>query len=175
MGNEQQPANSGGNEPPPQQAPPPGRAGYITPEEQARREAQDRQADDHFNQGAVNMYKRRQEEDAAANAAASSGGYVMDIDAMRTFLPRWQALADSYGDAIDRGQRLPQLNKPAEDEGSTLQKQAADAHAIAYVKNVTDQQKYAQTYADKLRECIEAYEKQEQAARDALRKHGKQL
>lgn len=172
MGNEQQPAPTGTNQPPPAQAPPPGRAGYLTPEEQARRASQDRQADERFNQGAVNMYKRRQEEDAAANAAAAGGGFVMDAAAMRTFLPQWQSIADRLAKAVELGTQLPNVDKPAEDEGSTLQKQAADAHADAYVSNVTAQQKYAQAYADKLRDSIEVYEKQEQAARDGLRKHG---
>ncbi|HEV7950159.1 MAG TPA: hypothetical protein VGP24_10360 [Glaciihabitans sp.] len=172
MGNEQQPAHSGGSQPPPPQAQPPGRAGYLTPEEQARRQSQDRQADERFNSGAVKMYQQRQQEDAAANAAASGGGFVMDADAMRAILPRWQSIADKLKTAIQLGQQLPAVDKPAEDEGSTLQKQAADAHADAYVANVKGQQEYAQAYADKLKDAIDVYEKQEQAALDAVHKPG---
>jgi hypothetical protein len=118
------------------------------------------------------MYQQRQQEDAAANAAAAGGGFVMDADAMRALHPQWQSIADKLGDAIDLGTQFRYLDKPAEDEGSTLQKQAADAHADAYVANVTAQQKYAQAYADKLKDAIDVYEKQEQAALDAVRQHG---
>ena len=172
MGNEQQPANSGASQPPPPQGQPPGRAGYLTPEEQARRQSQDRQADERFNAGAVKMYQRRQQEDAAANAAAAGGGFVMDAAAMRTLLPQWQSIADKLAKAADLGSQLPAVDKPAEDEGSTMQKRAADAHAAAYVTNVQRQQEYAQAYADKLKDAIDAYEKQDQAARDGVHKHG---
>jgi hypothetical protein len=118
------------------------------------------------------MYQQRQQEDAAANAAASGGGFVMDADAMRAILPRWQSIADKLKTAIQLGQQLPAVDKPAEDEGSTLQKQAADAHADAYVANVKGQQEYAQAYADKLKDAIDVYEKQEQAALDAVHKPG---
>ena len=55
---------------------------------------------------------------------------------------------------------------------STLQKRAADAHADAYVQSAQQQWKYAQGYANQLKKAIDAYEKQEQATADALRKHG---
>jgi hypothetical protein len=158
----------------PQTAPVAGRAGYLSPEEQARRQAQDKQYDQGMNSTGVKVYQQRQQEDAAANAAAAGGGYVMDVDAMRKFLPRWQAIADKLGDAIDLGQQLKSVDKPAEDEASTLQKQAADAHADAYLKSVQEQQKYAQGYANGLKSAIDAYEKQDQAATEALRKHGRQ-
>lgn len=158
----------------PQTAPVAGRAGYLTPEEQARRQAQDKQYDQAMNSASVKVYQRRQQEDAAANAAAAGGGYVMDVDAMRKFLPRWQSIADKLGDAMDLGQQLKSVDKPAEDEASTLQKQAADAHADAYLKSVQEQQKYAQGYANSLKSAIDAYEKQEQATADSLRKHGRQ-
>ncbi|MEC3978185.1 hypothetical protein [Amycolatopsis sp. H20-H5] len=173
MGNEQQPATSGSSQPPPQQAPPePKRAGFLTPEEAAKRKAQDDQYDQYMNSAGAKVYRDREAADAAANTAASGGGFVMDADAMRAILPRWQSIADKLGDAVTLGRRLVHLNKPAEDEGSTVQKQAADAHAEAYVKNVTDQQNYAQAYANKLKDAIGVYEKQEQANKDALRKHG---
>ncbi|WP_329049993.1 hypothetical protein OG738_44065 [Amycolatopsis sp. NBC_01488] len=157
----------------PQTAPVAGRAGYLSPEEQARRQAQDKQYDQGMNSTGVKVYQQRQQEDAATNAAAASGGYVMDVDAMRKFLPRWQSIADKLKDAVNLGQQLIAVDKPAEDEASTLQKQAADAHATAYLKSVREQQKYAQGYADRLKTAIDEYEKQEQAATDALRKHGR--
>ena len=157
----------------PQTAPVAGRAGYLTPEEQARRQAQDKQYDQAMNSAGVKVYQRRQQEDAAANAAAAGGGYVMDVDAMRKFLPRWQSIADKLGDAVDLGRQLKYVDKPAEDEASTLQKQAADAHADAYIKSLQEQQEYAQGYADRLKSAIDAFETQEQTAAEALRKHGR--
>jgi hypothetical protein len=159
---------------PEQTAPVAGRAGYLSPEEQAKRQAQDKQYDQGMNSVGVKVYQQRQQLDAAANAAAAGGGYVMDVDAMRKFLPRWQAIADKLGDAYDLGQQLKYVNKPAEDEASSMQKQAADAHADAYLKSVMEQQKYAQGYANRLKTAIDGYEKQEQAATEALRKHGRQ-
>jgi hypothetical protein len=163
---------------PEQTAPVVGRAGYLSPEEQAKRQAQDKQYDQGMNSGGVKVYQQRQQEDAAANAAAANaaaagGGYVMDVDAMRKFLPRWQAIADKLGDAYDLGQQLKYVDEPAEDEASSMQKQAADAHADAYAKSVMEQQKYAQGYANRLKTAIDGYEKQEQAATEALRKHGR--
>lgn len=160
---------------PEQAAPVVGRAGYLSPEEQAKRQAQDKQYDQGMNSVGVKVYQQRQQEDAAANAAAAGGGYAMDVDAMRKFLPRWQAIADKLGDAIDLGRQLPAVGKPAEDEASSMQKQAADSHADAYIKSVQQQQEYAQGYADKLKSAIEEYEKREQATAEAVRKHGRRV
>jgi hypothetical protein len=156
----------------PQAAPVPGRAGYLTPEEQARRQAQDKQYDQGMNAGGVKAYMQRRQQDDAANAAAAGGGYVMDVDAMRKFQPKWQAIADKLAKAIDLGAQLKAVAQPAEDEASTLQKRAADAHADAYVQSAQQQWKYAQDYANQLKKAIDAYEQQEQATADALRKHG---
>src|SRR5947207_14752658 len=109
---------------PGQTAPVVGRAGYLTPEEQAKRQAQDKQYDQGMNSGGVKVYQQRQQQDAATNAAAAGGGYAMDVDAMRKFLPRWQSIAAKLTDAINLGRQLPAVDKPAEDEASTLQKQA---------------------------------------------------
>jgi hypothetical protein len=159
---------------PEQTAPVAGRAGYLSPEEQAKRQAQDKQYDQGMNSVGVKVYQQRQQEDAAANAVAAGGGYAMDVDAMRKFLPQWQAIADKLGKAVNLGQQLPSVDKPAEDEASSMQKQAADAHAAAYLKSVQEQQDYAQGYADRLKTAIDEYEKREQATVEALRKHGRQ-
>ena len=121
-----------------------------------------------MNSTGAKIYQQGQQEDAAA----AGDSFVMDADAMRALQPQWQSIADKLGDAIDQGRQLLHLEKPAEDQGSTVKKQATDAHADAYVANVASQQKYAQAYADKLRDSIGAYEKQEQAARDAVHKQG---
>jgi hypothetical protein len=172
VGNEQQPGGSGGSQSPPPQQPSPDRAGYLTPEEQAKRKAQDDRYNEAMNSAGTKVYQQRQREDAAANAAAAGGSFVMDADAMRTLLPKWQSIADKLGQAVDLGRQLPSVDKPADDEASTIQKKAADAHADAYVANVRRQQQYAQAYANKLKDSIAAYEKQEQTARDAVHKHG---
>ena len=171
MGNGQQPADTGGSQSPPQ-AQPPDRAGYLTPEEQAKRKAQDDRYNEAMNSTGTKIYQQRQQDDAAANSAAAGGAFVMDADAMRALQPRWQSIADKLKTAVQLGRQLPQVDQPAEDEGSTIQKQAADAHAYAYVTNVAAQQAYAQAYADKLKDAITAYEQQEQTARDAVNKHG---
>jgi hypothetical protein len=64
-----------------------GPAGYISPEEQAKRLALAKQADEGMNMNIANQYRRQAQRDAAANAAASGGGFVMDADAMGKFLP----------------------------------------------------------------------------------------
>jgi hypothetical protein len=61
---------------------------------------------------------------------------------------------------------------PAQDEGSLMQKKAADAHADAYIKSVTAQRDYARGYATSLQTAITKYQQQEQAAADAVRKQG---
>ncbi|MDT8911313.1 hypothetical protein [Amycolatopsis sp. PS_44_ISF1] len=170
MGNGQQPADGGGSAASAQE--PPNRAGYLTPEEQAKRKAQDDRYNEAMNSAGVKVYQQRQREDAAANAAAAGGSFVMDADAMRALQPQWQSIADKLGKAVDLGRQLSSVEKPAEDEGSTIQKKAADAHADAYVANVRAQQQYAQAYANRLRDSIAAYEKQEQAARDAVHGQG---
>ncbi|MDT8911444.1 hypothetical protein [Amycolatopsis sp. PS_44_ISF1] len=165
MGNEQPPSNNGATQAP-------NRAGYLTPEEQAKRKAQDDRYNEAMNSAGVKVYQQRQQEDAAANAAAAGGSFVMDVDAMRALQPQWQSIADKLKQAVQLGQQLPHVDQPAEDEGSTRQKQAADAHADAYVTSVMAQQAYAQAYADSLKDSITAYEKQEQAAQDAVNEHG---
>ncbi|MFD8494963.1 hypothetical protein [Amycolatopsis sp. NPDC059657] len=149
----------------------PGRAGYLSPEEQAKRKALDERADQGMNMGMANAYRRQQEQDAAANAAAAGGGYRMDADAMRAILPRWQSIADKLLELSRKGERLLTLRPPAEDEGSTMQIKAARAHAEAYLISVRAQRKYAQNYADALQAAIEKTEQQNQAAADTLNKH----
>jgi hypothetical protein len=153
--------------------PAPGHPGYISPEEQARRQAQDDQMDRGMNMNSVNILRRRQEADDAANAAAASGGgFVMDPDTMRKFLPKWQSIADKLSDLLDKGNKFRALHPPAEDEASLMQKKAADAHADAYVASVQQQLDYALAYVDSLKKAIDGYGQQDQAARDAVSKSG---
>jgi hypothetical protein len=159
-----------------QQGQPPsdGPVGYISPDEQAKRLALAKQADQGMNMNISNQYRRQAQRDAAANAAASGGRFVMDADAMGKFLPKWQAIADKLGLARQLGQQLRGLRPPAQDEGSLLQKKAADAHADAYVTSVTAQQTYAQNYADALKAAIAKTQQQDQNAQDAVNKTGVQ-
>jgi len=48
-----------------------GRAGYLLPEEQAKRQAQDKQYDRDMNSTGVKVYQQRQQEDAAAGPSLS--------------------------------------------------------------------------------------------------------
>lgn len=150
-------------------------AGYITPEEQARRDAQDKQADIGLNQNLANQYRKRAAQDDAANAAAAGGGFELDIDAVRKFQPRWQALADKLSDARKQGEQFLALNVPAEDDGSGLVKKSAIDHANAYQTIVIAQHDAAQKYADDLQTAIDSYGKQEQAAADAAAKQGRNV
>ncbi|MFD8496016.1 hypothetical protein [Amycolatopsis sp. NPDC059657] len=161
--------------PPTQGQPAPsGPPGYLTPEELAKRKALDERADQGMNMGTANAYKRQHEQDEAATAAASGGRFVMDADAMRKFLPKWQSIADKLEQARLLGTHLKALRPPAQDEGSLLQKKAADAHADAYVASVTEQRDYARAYANALKTAIEKYEQRDQATADTVRKHGVQ-
>jgi hypothetical protein len=150
------------------------RAGYISPEEQARRQAQDQQMDRGMNMASVNILKRREAADAAANAAVTGGGFKMDAQAMRSLVPKWQSIADKLGDLLSQGQKFRGLRQLADDEASTMQKQAADVHADAYVASVQAQRDYAQAYADALDKAIKKTEHQDHAAVDAARKAGVQ-
>jgi hypothetical protein len=159
-----------------QGAPPPsdGRAGYLTPEEQARRQSQDNQMDRGMNMGSIRILQQRQQQDTAANAAATGGGFKMDVETMKSLLPQWESIRDKLGNLTRQGEQLLALSKPAEDEGSILQKKAADAHANAYQLSVQAQRDYAQAYAAGLRKAIDSTEQQNQAAVDAVRKNGVQ-
>jgi hypothetical protein len=74
----------------------------------------------------------------------------MDADAMGKYLPKWQSIADKLEQARQLGQQLRLVKPPAQDEGSLMQKKAADAHADAYIKSVTAQRDYARGYATSL-------------------------
>jgi hypothetical protein len=150
-------------------------AGYLTPEEQARRDSQDKQADIGLNQNLANQYRKRAAQDDAANAAAAGGGFELDIDAVRRFQPRWQALADRLLDARRQGQQFSALNAPATDDGSDMVGSAAKRHASAYLEIVTAQHAAAAKYAADLQTAIDSYGEQEQAAADAAAKHGRKM
>ncbi|MBB4686585.1 hypothetical protein [Amycolatopsis jiangsuensis] len=151
---------------------PSGRAGYLSPEEQALRDRQDKQYNEAMNSTGTHIYQQRAAEDAKVNAAAAGGGFRMDIDAMKSLLPDWQSIADDLDDMIGTAQQLRNVAQPAEDPGSTLQKQAADRHADAYIDSLAQQQAYAQGYADQLKQAIAKYEQQDQANTDGLDKQG---
>ncbi|MFD8493625.1 hypothetical protein [Amycolatopsis sp. NPDC059657] len=148
-----------------------GRAGYLSPEEQARRQSQDAQADRGMNMGTVAMYKRRDAEDAAANAAASGGGYKMDVAAMRALLPKWESIADKLSKLEQQGRQFVTLPQPAEDEASGLQMKAAKAHADTYLESVRAQRQYAEGYVEALNKAIQATDRQNQAAANTMNKH----
>ena len=149
-----------------------GRAGYLDPEEQALRDRQDEQFSEAMNMNGVHVYQRRAAEDAKVNAAAAGGGFHMDVDAMKTLLPKWQGVADKLFQARQLAQQLPGLKKPANDSASTLQKKAADQHASAYSTSLDQQHAYAKAYADKLKEAIAKYEQQDHANTDSLKRQG---
>lgn len=149
-----------------------GRAGYVDPEEQAKRDRQDKQFGEAMNSNGVRVYQQRAAEDAKVNAAAAGGGFNMDIDAMRKLQPKWQGIADKLSDMMQLGDQFKALPQPAEDPASTLQKKAADSHADAYTASLKQQQIYAQGYANQLKNAIAKYEKQEHANTDGLRKQG---
>ncbi|WP_406640630.1 PE domain-containing protein [Amycolatopsis sp. WGS_07] len=149
-----------------------GRAGYVDPEEQAKRDRQDKQYGEAMNSTGTRVYQQRAAEDAKVNAAAAGGGFNMDIDAMRKLQPKWQEIADKLDDMAQAGGQLKIVPPPADDPASTMQKKAADGHADAYVASLQQQRAYAQGYADKLKDAIAKYEKQDHANTTSLRKQG---
>lgn len=151
------------------------RVGYITPEEQRRIDALNKQADIGLNQNLSRQFQQRAAQDQAAAAAVAGGGFELDLDAMNTFHPRWQALADKLATARKLGEQFLYLTAPAEDDGSGLVGNAARQHAEAYQQICTAQQAAAQKFANDLKSAIDAYGKQDQAARDAAAKNGRQM
>jgi hypothetical protein len=149
--------------------------GYITPEEQRRIDALNKQADIGLNQNLARQFQQRAAQDQAAAAAVAGGGFELDLDAMNTFHPRWQALADKLATARQLGEQFFALQVPAKDDGSGLVGNAARQHAEAYQQICGDQQAAAQKFGDDLKSAIDAYGKQDQAARDAAAKHGRQM
>ncbi|WP_275291659.1 hypothetical protein [Amycolatopsis sp. La24] len=163
MGNGQSSSNS---------QPVDGRAGYVDPEEQAKRDRQDKQFGEAMNSNGVRVYQQRAAEDAKVNAAAAGGGFNMDVDAMRKLQPKWQGIADKLSDMVRAGGQLKIVPPPAEDPASKLQKKAADGHADAYVASLQQQWEYAKGYALKLKDAIAKYEGQDHANTSSLRKQG---
>ncbi|MBB2500996.1 type VII secretion target [Amycolatopsis echigonensis] len=149
-----------------------GRAGYVDPEEQARRDRQDKQFGEAMNSNGTRIYQQRAAEDEKVNAAAAGGGFKMDIAAMRKLQPKWQEIADKLDGMIQTASQLKVVPPPADDPASTLQKKAADGHADAYVASLQQQRDYAQGYADKLKDAISKYENQDHANTNSLRKQG---
>ncbi|MBB4686399.1 hypothetical protein [Amycolatopsis jiangsuensis] len=169
MGNDQ---SSGTDQSSGDEQPPDGRAGYLSPEEQALRDRQDKQYNEAMNTAGTHIYQRRAAEDAKVNAAAAGGGFKMDIGAMKSLLPDWQDIADELFSMVRDGRQMKGISKPAEDPASTMQKQAADSHADAYVESLMQQHAYAQGYADQLKQAIAKYEQQDQANTHGLDKQG---
>ena len=149
-----------------------GRAGYLDPEEQALRDRQDQQFGEAMNMNGVHVYQRRAAEDAKVNAAAAGGGFHMDLDAMKRLQPQWQKIADELNEMIRAGKQLKVVPKPADDPASTMQKNAADTHADAYVASLEQQYTYANGYARKLQDAIDKYAAKDQANTDGIRKQG---
>ncbi|MFF0149210.1 hypothetical protein ATK36_5086 [Amycolatopsis sulphurea] len=151
---------------------PSGHAGYITPEELARRKAEQAASVVVPNPAAVVSAAQNAVRDVGVNAAVAGGRFEMDLDAMKALLPEWEAIADKLGDMCLQAQPLPGLRQPAEDPGSTVQIRAARSHALAYLASVQQQFVYAQGYVGKLKTAIDNYEKQEHTNTDAVRKQG---
>lgn len=151
---------------------PTGHAGYISPEEQAQRNAQVIAGQVMPNPAGIMIATQQVVQDLSATAAVAGGGFRMDIDAMRALLPDWRAIANKLNGMISKARVLPSLQPPAQDPGSTEQIQAARRHAKAYLESLQQQQAYAQGYVDQLKKAIDAYEKQDQAHSARLRKEG---
>ena len=160
------PPSAGGN------APVYAHAGYLTPEQQAQRNAEQIATTVAPSPLAAVYAAQNAMQDISANAAVAGGGFKMDIDAMRSLLPDWEAIADKLNGMIQKARKLPALQPPAGDPGSKLQIEAARSHANAYLASLRQQQAYAQGYANQLKKAIDAYEKQDQANHDRLRKQG---
>jgi hypothetical protein len=168
--------SSGSTDPQASQTQSDGTVGYTTPEEQQTIDQQNQQADDRgLNQNLAHQFQQRAAQEQAAQAAVAGGGFELDLDAMNTFHPRWQALADKLETARRLGEQFLQLTAPAEDDGSGLVGKAAQEHAAAYQQICTAQRAAAQKYADDLKSAIDAYGKQDQTAADAAAKHGRQM
>ena len=142
------------------------RAGYVSPEEQAKRLRQDEQMSQGMNLLATAILERREAEDGTVNHAAT-GGFRMDVQEMRALLPRWQSIADKLRDLAMLGEKLLLVIQPAADDGSTLQLDAAMAHGDVYMTNLRAQRQYAQCYVDALKKTIAAIEQQDQATAGA--------
>ncbi|QWF79691.1 hypothetical protein [Amycolatopsis sp. CA-230715] len=104
-----------------------------------------------------------------------SGGFKMDIDAMRAIKPKWEALRDKLQKLETKSSTFTSTTAPARDEASTGQLQAARAHSGIYNTSISDQLSYAKGYVQALDDAIKKTEQQDEAARNALRKHGKAL
>jgi hypothetical protein len=151
------------------------RVGYITPEEQRRIDALNKQADIGLNQNLAHQFQQRAAQDQAAKAAVAGGGFELNPDEMATFHTRWQALTDKLFTARQLGEQFLNLTAPAEDDGSGLVGNAAQAHAQAYQEIAKAQQAGAQKFTNDLKSAMDEYAKQDQAAAHAAAKHGRQL
>jgi len=150
-----------------------GHAGYVTPDEQASRDVEQVQAVFGAPGPFAGIYQAANMlQDASTNAAVAGGSFKMDIDAMRSLLPDWEAVADQLRRMVSTARTLPGLQPPAEDMGSQIQIEAARTHAQAYLDSLQDQLTYAQGYANQLKKAISDYETREQANLDHLRKRG---
>jgi hypothetical protein len=159
-----------------QQGQPPSdvQAGYTDPDQQEKQQELEARADEGMNQSIATQFRLQQQQQNQINATAAKGGFVMDTATMHTFAPQWQSVADDLEDLRKLGVQFRALRAPAIDDGSGMQKKAADAHADAYDAGIISQRDYAQNYADSFTKTIAAYENQDQAAQDAARKSGEQ-
>lgn len=104
-----------------------------------------------------------------------SGGFKMDIDAMRAIKPKWEALRDKLQKLVDQSAALGSTTPPAQDEASSGQLASVLKHSGVYSASIQKQLEYAQQYAKALDDAIKKTEEQDEAARRALRKHGRAL
>lgn len=155
--------------PPPPPSPP--RPGYVTPEEQAQRDAQDKENDTGIPVGSHRMEHRAAEE-AAANAPIS-GGFAMDPDLLKRVQAEWVDIAHELNVAREEAILLAQTRPPADEDASNLQIRAAYAHAVLYAQKLQEQFEYADAYATALQQAIDKSKAQDEAAAEAARRAGK--
>ncbi|HKN51597.1 MAG TPA: hypothetical protein VJX66_03795 [Amycolatopsis sp.] len=157
--------------PPPPGAPPAPPPGYITPEQQARREAENRRMDEGIPVGS-NLPQRHAAEDATANAPIN-GHFSMNPAELKAIQAEWADVAKALNDLGVDAQRLVNVHKPADEDASNLQIKAASDHATLYMQKLQEQFDYADGYAKALQQSIDKMQTQDRAAADAARNAAK--
>nr|AXL06371.1 PE family protein [uncultured bacterium] len=92
-----------------------------------------------------------------AAAGGGAGGFKLDVEQMQALLPQWQELRDTLDRLRRLGNKLEQLNSPADDESSMANNAAALAHAEQYRLSIDQQWQYAVSYVKSLEKMIEKY------------------
>src|SRR5437763_5154827 len=154
--------------PPPPGAPPAPPPGYITPEQQARREAENRRMDEGIHVGS-NLPQRHAAEDATANAPIN-GRFSMSAAELKAVQADWADIATALDGLMKDAERLANVSRPADEDASNLQIKAAHEHAVLYRQKLKEQYDYANEYANRLQQAMSDTQGQDQAAADAARR-----